>query len=213
MGRTIRRKVVGTAMTARDTIQIRLRRMKWRAGGEAGVRVTPSALLRGAEAMSSLLLCAVLAGACIWGERAPFAVAFVGAAGPGLLGGAALTGACFGYLALLPLARGLRYAAAAVLTFAAAFALLDWKPMKRPWAMPLVAAAMNGCTGSVYLSQGGWQSQEALAFAAEVGLTALAARGFAVVLEPVRTGRRGDAQSLAYRAGALLLLCGVLMAL
>ena len=213
MGRTIRRKVVGTAMTARDTIQIRLRRRKWRAGGEAGVRVTPSALLRGAEAMSSLLLCAVLAGACIWGERAPFAVAFVGAAGPGLLGGAALTGACFGYLALLPLARGLRYAAAAVLTFAAAFALLDWKPMKRPWAMPLVAAAMNGCTGSVYLSQGGWQSQEALAFAAEVGLTALAARGFAVVLEPVRTGRRGDAQSLAYRAGALLLLCGVLMSL
>ena len=204
---------MGTAMTARDTIQIRLRRMKWRAGGEAGVRVTPSALLRGAEAVSSLLLCAVLAGACVWGERAPFAVAFVGAAGPGLMGGAALTGACFGYLTLLPLARGLRYAAAAVLTFAAAFALLDWKPMKRPWAMPLTAAAMNGCTGFVYLSQGGWQRQQVLAFAAEVGLTALAARGFAAVLEPVRAGRRGDPQSLSCRVGALMLLCSVLMSL
>ena len=212
-GRNIQRKVVGTAMTGRDTIQIRLRRAKWRAGGEAGLRVTPSALLRGAEAASSLLLCAVLAGACVWGERAPFAVAFVGAAGPGLMGAAALTGACFGYLALLPLARGLRYAAAAVLTFASAFALLDWKPMKRPWAMPLTAAVMNGCTGFVYLSQGGWRREDVLAFAAEVGLTALAGRSFSAVLTPVREGRRGDGQSLTFRAGVVFLLCGVLMSL
>lgn len=200
-------------MTAKDTLQIRLRRLKWRAGGEAGLRLAPSALLRGAEALSHLLLAAVLAGASLWNGRAPFAVALVGAAGPGLMGGSALTGACFGYLALLPLSRGLRYAAAAVLTFAVAFAFWDWKLMRRPWAMPLAAALMNGCTGFVYLSQEGWRPEAVALFLAEVLLTALAARCYAAVLAPLRTGRRGDPQALLYRAGVCFLLCTLLMAL
>ena len=200
-------------MTAKDTIQTRLRRLNWHAGGEAGLCLAPSALLRGAEALSHLLLAAVLAGASLWNGRAPFGVALVGAAGPGLMGGSALVGACFGYLALLPLSRGLRYAAAAILTFAAAFAFWDWKFIRRPWAMPLTAAAMNGCTGFVYLSREGWQPEAVALFFTELLLTALAARCYGAVLLPLRSGRRGDPQSLLYRAGISFLLCTLLMAL
>ena len=54
-----------------------------------------------AEVGIHLLLAAVLAGAVVFGERAPLGVALVGAAGSGLFGGAALVGACFGSLAAL----------------------------------------------------------------------------------------------------------------
>ena len=64
-----------------------------------------------------------------------------------MCGAAALVGACFGYMVLLGFADGLRYAAAAILTFAVSFAFYDIKLLRRPWAMPLIAGLINGCTG------------------------------------------------------------------
>ena len=78
-----------------------------------------------------LLLAAVLAGAVIFEGYSPFGVALVGAAGSGLCGGAALLGACFGYLCQMGFADGLRYASASILTFAVAFAFYDLKAIRR----------------------------------------------------------------------------------
>lgn len=107
------------------------------AGNGEKVSVDATALMRFADTAIHFLLAAVLAGASVFGDYAPFGVALVGAAGSGVCGAAALVGACFGYMVLLGFADGLRYAAAAILTFAVGFAFYDWKLLRRPWAMPL----------------------------------------------------------------------------
>lgn len=197
-------------MTAKDVLGRKLCRLQGR--NRPGCPLRAAAALPGGQAVTVLLAAAVLAGAQLWDGRAPFALALVGAAGPGSLGAAALTGACLGYMALLPLGRALRYAAACILTFAAAFAFWDCKFIRRPWVMPLAAAVMNGCTGFVYLSQGNG-TQALLTFTGELLLTALAGRCYAAVLTAVISGRPGDPQSLPHRAGQVLLLCTLLMAL
>lgn len=199
-------------MTAKDTLTRKLHRLRGRAGPPLP-RPAAAARLPWVHALTLLLVSAVLAGAESWNGRAPFALALVGAAGPGTLGVAALTGACLGYLTLLPLSRALLYAAAAILTFAVAFAFWDSKFIRRPWVMPLATAAMNGCTGFVYLSREGRTTQAWLAFTAELLLTALAGRCYAAVLAPVTGGRPGDLRALPYRAGLVFLLCTLLMAL
>lgn len=200
-------------MTAKETIQTKL--TKWRAGpaGMTRPRLSASALQCGAEAGVFFCLAAVLAGAELFGDRAPFAVALVAAAGPGVCGGAALLGASFGYMMLMAFSDGLRYVSASILTFAVAFAFYDWKGLQRPWVMPLIAGGLNAGTGFVYLSQGGWQLEEGLSFAGEVLLTVAAAQCYRWVLLPLRTGRWGDPRAASRKVGAAMLLCTVLMAL
>ena len=164
-----------------------------------------------AEAGIHLLLGAVLAGAVMLEGSAPFGAAFVGAAGSGLYGGAALVGACFGSLTALDLSPGLRYTAAAVLTFAIHFAFYDWKVLRRPWAMPLVAALLNAVTGLIVRRQGSWQGLEGLYFLLEAALTAAACWAFAGALAPM-TARR-HVSPAARRVGPLALVCACLAAI
>lgn len=164
------------------------------------------------EAGIHLLLGAVLAGAVLFGESAPFGVAFAAAAGSGLYGASALVGVCFGALAALDFAAGLRYSAAAILTFAVHFAFCDWKVLRRPWAMPLVAAALNAFTGLIVRGSAGWRGTDGLYFALEVLLTGLAAWAFRGALAPM-SRRKGDRPSpAARRVGPLALLCACLAA-
>ena len=104
----------------------------------------------------------------------PFGVALVGRRGQEVCGAAALVGACFGYMVLLGFADGLRYAAAAILTFAVSFAFYDIKLLRRPWAMPLIAGLINGCTGFIYPSEGGWRTVDVIYFLTELALTVAA---------------------------------------
>lgn len=165
------------------------------------------------EAGIHLLLGAVLAGAVPFGNSAPFGVAFAAAAGSGLYGAAALVGVCFGALAALSFAAGLRYCAAAILTFAVHFAFWDWKALRRPWAMPLTAAALNAFTGLIVRGSGGWRGTDGLYFALEVLLTGLAAWAFRGALAPM-SRRKGDRPSAAARrVGPLALVCACLAAI
>lgn len=129
------------------------------------------ALVRAGEYAIRFLLGAVLAGAQIFGGYAPFGVALVGSAGSGVGGFAALLGASFGYLAFYGLTGGLRYVAAAILTFSVAFAFYDIRLYRQAWFMPLAAALMSGVTGAVYLSERGWAPAEAVFFCTELALT------------------------------------------
>ena len=178
-------------------------------------RAKPSAsvLVLGAEVGIHLLLAAVLAGAVIFGPCAPFGVAFVGAAGSGLCGGAALVGACFGSMTALDFSTGLRYASAATLTFAVHFAFDDWKVLRRPWAMPMVAGLFSALTGFIVRSQKGWQGQDLLYFLLETALTVGAAWAFHGALAPM-VRRKGDKPSAAARrVGPTALLCACLAAI
>ncbi len=78
-------------MTAK-TIYTKLSGLRAQSRPTEAVRVSVSPLVVLAEVGIHLLLAAVLAGAVVFGERAPMGVAFVAAAGSGLFGGASLVG-------------------------------------------------------------------------------------------------------------------------
>lgn len=162
-------------MTARETIQTTILKLRHRSRREAAVKLSAPALVLGGEAGLHFLLAAVLAGAVISEGLAPFPTALVAAAGPGLCGAAALLGAAAGFLVLLPFSAAMRYLSASILTYAVAFAFYDLKPIRRPWAMPLTAGAMIFFTGFLVGSQGGWRPGGQIGLALEVALTVLAA--------------------------------------
>ena len=151
-------------MTARESIHGKLNKLRQQSKQTGQIQLSASALTLWAEAGIHLLLAAVLAGAVIFEGYSPFGVALVGAAGSGLCGGAALLGACFGYLCPMGFADGLRYASASILTFAVAFAFYDLKAIRRSWTMPLLTASINGAAGFIYLSQQGWKTVDAIYF-------------------------------------------------
>lgn len=195
-------------MATNETLRIRIARAQAQAVRSGRVILRTGLISRIIQSVSYFMLCAVLAGGEIFDGCAPFALALVGSAGSGLNAAAALFGACFGYLTLLGLVNGLRYVSAAILTFSLAFAFYDTRLYRTPWAMPFAAAAMNGCTGFIYLSQTGWRSEDIIYFTLEVALTALCAFAFRLALAP-ETHDIGDRQ----RCCVLLLLAAVLISL
>jgi len=200
-------------MTARQALRTKLNRLRQQSRETGQVQLSASAVTLAAEAGIHFLLAAVLSGSVLLEDCAPFGVALVGAAGSGLCGGAALLGACLGYLSMLGFSQGLRRASAAILTFAVAFAFYDMKAIRRPWVMPVLAAVINGFTGAVVLSQTGWRTIDVIRFTLEILLTAGAAWCYRAVLLPMRQRREDRMLSPARRAGLLVLLATLLMAL
>ena len=199
-------------MTAKQTIYTKLTKLRQKSDRREQVKISASALLLWSEAGIHLLLAAVLAGAVIFDGRAPFAVALVGAAGSGLCGAGALVGGCFGYFATLELSAALRYTSCAILTFAVAFAFYDWKPLHRPWVMPLVAGSFGGFTGLILLSHDGRRGEEGVYLLLESVLMAACVWAFQRALAPA--GRRErQPVSAARRGGMLVLACACLTAL
>ena len=67
-------------MAAKETVRSKLDKLRGRSARGETVSLDASALLRFADGGVHFLLAAVLAGAAIFGEYAPFGVALVGAA-------------------------------------------------------------------------------------------------------------------------------------
>lgn len=200
-------------MAAREDLHTKLVRWRGTAAhiGQTGLSAPAVQLL--AEVGIHFLLGAVLAGAVVFDSTAPFGVALVAASGTGLCAAGALVGTGFGYLTLLSFSDALRYFSAAILTFAVAFAFYDVKLLRRPWSMALVAGAMNGCTGFVYLSQGGWRTEDVVYFITELAMTVGAAFCFRQVLLPLRQTREDRELTGRWRLSMLVLTCCVLISL
>lgn len=198
-------------MATNESLRIRLARAQAQAVQSGRVVLGAGLVARAAQAASYFLLAAVLAGGEIFEGCAPFALALVGSAGSGLNAALALAGACFGYLTLLGLVDGLRYVSAAILTFSIAFAFYDTRLYRTPWAMPVAAALMNGCTGFIYLSQKGWRAQDVIWYTLEVLLTALCAYAFRWALTPEKnsTDQRRRCCMLMLLAAVLICLSGL----
>ncbi len=197
-------------MTARQTIRSTLHKLKQQSRETGQLHLPAAAVTVWAEAGIFLLLAAVLAGAVILEGCAPFGVALVGAAGPGLRGGAALLGACFGAVASLGFSAGLRYCAAAILTFAVLFAFADWKPFHRPWVGPVLAGLLVGFTGVLVHRGNSWTWSEQVRLVLESALTLGAARCCRGVVLP-KTGSAGP--TAERRIGGLVLLAILVTAL
>lgn len=175
---------------------------------------TPPEVLRWLDAGVSLLLGAVLSGADLFGLYAPFGVAAVAAAGSGLTGFAATLGACLGYLCLEGMTNGMRYAAAAVLTYSVAFAFYDTRLYRRTGFMPAIAMTLSAMTGIVCRGGQGWYGQDLVYFVTEVLLTGAAAACYGVIF--ARWPQHpADFRHLTSRQWAGILMLGgtVLMAL
>ncbi len=200
-------------MAARETVRSKLDKLRGHSARGEKVSVDASALLRFADGGVHFFLAAVLAGAVVFGEYAPFGVALVGAAGSGVCGAAALAGACLGYLGLLGFTGGLRYVSACLLTFAVSFAFYDVKALRTSWAMPLIAGTFNGITGFIYLSEAGWRTVDVIYFFTECFLTVAAGWCYRQLLVPLRAGRGESLLSPQRRASLAVLACTVLMAL
>lgn len=200
-------------MAAKETVRSKLDKLRGRSARGETVSLDASALLRFADGGVHFLLAAVLAGAAIFGEYAPFGVALVGAAGSGVCGAAALVGACFGYLTLIGFTGGLRYISASMLTFAVSFAFYDVKVLRKPWAMPAIAGLLNGITGFIYLSEAGWRTEDVIYFFTECFLTVAASWCYRQLLLPLRTGRGEGLLSPQRRVSLAALACTLLMSL
>ena len=161
-----------------------MHRQRKRCVGKRRRRADTTWLTAAGEIALRFLLGAVLAAGRILGDCTPFALGFVAASGAGVGGFAALVGAGAGCLLALPLAEALRYLAAAILIYAAAFAFFDLKVYAARLFMPLVAAGLDGMTSFVYLAEQGWTAQAVIGYFTEVLLVFCSARCFRVCVQP-----------------------------
>lgn len=196
-------------MATKEKLRTRAARLREEARETGKVVLRAPALVFGAECAIRALLGALLAGADIFGGYAPFGLGLVAASGSGLGGFCALAGACFGYLTMQGFSAGLRYAAACILTFSIAFAFFDVRPYRRAWFMPLAAAAMDGLTGFVYLSDRGWTPEGVVYFLTELLLCGASAYFYRVALSPWTEGREEDLTPRQWMS--LLLLAGTVL--
>ena len=179
------------------------------AGGQDSVILSVRVVEQAVQSCIRMLLSAVLAGAGVLDGRFPFGAAMTAASGAGVLGGGAVLGACLGSLTQLELTQGLRYASAAMLCYAVAFALYDVRCLRRPWTMPLVGGAAVAFTGLASHTRSAWTTEEQIAFVLEVLLTMGAVWCFrAAVRVPGRLSRREDLPR--DQQGGLLVLLGVI---
>ena len=187
-------------MTAKEETRRRRGRRQLRLG----------VVMRLSECAIRFLLAAALAGTEIFGGHALFALAMVGVAGSGLEGFATLLGAALGYLSFQGFLEGLRYIAAAMMIFAVAMALCDFRIYRRPWFMPSVSAALNGLVGFVYLSAGGWDGEKIIYFVTEVVMTAGAVYFYRLAFS-VWEERREEPQLNVRQVGGVLVLGATLL--
>ena len=90
----------------------------------------------------------MLLGAGVFLDRcSPFGAAFAGACGGSLSGAFALLGVCVGSFLALPFADALRYAAAAILIFAVAYAFSGTRAARQSWFMPATVMSLVAITG------------------------------------------------------------------
>ena len=197
-------------MATKEKLKTKAARLREEARETGKVVFRAPVLVRTAECAIRFLLGALLAGAEIFGGYAPFALGLVGASGSGLDGFCALLGACFGYLTMQGFAEGLRYTAACILAFSVAFAFFDVKAYKKTWFMPLAAAAMDGITGFVYLSDQGWTRENLVFFGTELLLCGASVYFYRIAFTPW-TEKREEEGLTPRQTVSLLLLAGTLM--
>ena len=147
----------------------------------------------------------------VFGDLGPFGVAMTARAGGGAGGFAAMLGAAAGYALSGGLSWALRYMAALVLTFTAAFLCRETALARRIWFLPAAAAAFMALTAALDLVGRTPTAPALISLATEAVLTGLGTYLFRMAL--TSAAPRTEQDELRREAGGVLLLCCVLMAL
>lgn len=115
----------------------------------------------------------LLSRAIIFGEYAPFGIAFSAALGAGNGALFGLLGAVCGYISILHKANGLKYTAICILIYTAGFVFRDTMLCKKRWFMPLAAAISTAAIGFVFVADAGFQLSHLAFYITEICMTAL----------------------------------------
>ena len=113
--------------------------------------ITRPALRETAVSLLYLLCGFLLSCGEIAGSPSPFALAFLATAGGGLRGLCCLLGTALGYLAMHPLAQGLQMSSTGILIYVCSYIFGTLWITKRSWFRCLVAGAMTGGVGLIFL--------------------------------------------------------------
>ena len=153
----------------------------------------------------------VTACARVLASGAPFGMAFVAAAGPGIKGVFALAGAALGYLLSGGIDWGIRYIAAAVLVYTVGFVFQELEFYKRGLFMPAVAGLVMALTG--FLGSFSAKPDEIPLAAKLVLETSLAFGGCYFFREALSTApRRSETDELRHSSALLISAACVLIA-
>ena len=148
-------------------------------------------------------LAAALTASQTPGGYAPFALGLVAAAGPGMSGAAALTGAGLGALLFLDFADALPFLAVGVLLLTAATAFQGSSRLTRPGAVALTAAGLFLAVAGIYVIQSLSPLRHLTPCLAAAGLTGASAWFFRQVL--CSEDGRPAPDGLLFLAAAMLL--------
>lgn len=159
----------------------------------------------------NFLLGLLLSMARVFGSCGPFGIAFVARSGAGLGGVFSVLGAAVGYLLIGGLDWGIRYVAAAVLVFAAAFVFQGTRSGQKSWFMPLIATLVMLVTGFLNSFEIDSSLYAIIRLIVEVTLTAGATYFFSSALN--ETPRLTETEELRHGVSLLVLFACVLMAL
>ena len=191
-------------MTGRHSVRTRVLRLRRQSRQTGQVRLSAGALRTAGGLAVHGLLAFGLAFAVVLEDRSPFAAALVAGAGGGLMGLFSLLGAGLGYLAALEVNEALRYIAASLLIYAAAFAFCDLSFAKKTVFPCFSAALFMGFTGFLVDAPLGFRQSDVVALLCEAGLTAGAVWCFRNALTPPEQAKT---LSPARRISILTLAC------
>ena len=176
-----------------------------------GLRINRPRMLKTASLCTHFALGFVTGCVRIFGDCGPFGVAMTARAGGGLGGLMCMLGAAAGYVVTGGIGWALRYMAALVLTYTAAFLCRETAVSRRVWFMPAASALIMALTGALNAFGRPLLMETVVDLASEVMLTGLASYLFIMALAPGPALREQD--ELRRDAGGVLLLCCLLMAL
>ncbi len=168
--------------------------------GKAALR----GLLEGGAGL--MLACAQPLGLC-----APFGIALCSGAGSDAGGLCCLFGTMLGYLLSRGIDGGLRYCAASLLAFSAAFIFRDTPAVERKWFLPSATAVITLLCGVLSFFEGKSPLRTALCLLTELALSAVGSHLFALLRKS--EAALTESESRARSFGWLLLYAGGIMAL
>lgn len=191
---------------------VKARVMNWRQGfqWENFWRERP-ALVQAASLAVQFMLGFMGGSVRIFDQCGPFGLALAGRSGCGGAGVSCVMGAALGYLGSGGLSRGIRYVAALILIYTAAFVFRDTALADRHWFMPVVTAALTALTGALRFFESFLVFQTAIDILTETLLAGLCTYFFTLALSAERTETEQEEQRAF--VGNVLLCCMSVMAL
>lgn len=191
---------------------VKARVMNWRQGFQWENFWQERPILAQTASLAAQFVLGFMGGSVrVFGECGPFGLALAGWSGCGPAGVCCVMGAALGYLLNGGVSRGIRYIAALILIYTAAFVFRDTTPFGKRWFMPLVTAALTALTGALRFFDSLFLFRTAVDILTETMLAGLCTYFFGLALSMQRS--ETEQEEKRSFVGNVLLCCMGVMAL